>query len=557
MTDYTSSLRFEINHIYNAVDKVPGKEMIVDKMQMVNLTDAYGAGNEPTLEYIKAHPEEFAWTPNPNDLIETVEIKNNLVGDLENLQGNDFEQHEDGVVTYTNEAEEGSVVRVDIDGISDQPLRFRNATGDFIASPECVNDIKDLGNSIDVVSSVGRRNLIPDTNKGIARWRWNVPGGTYTKEEVDVLGVRAVKMKCVTESSNWYVLMRTLDLNKVKRNTTYTLSMDVLTSQNCTIGISIKRSDSTNQLVYFGETSCKTNIWKHIKLTATTNNIVPTDQEFYFTGIGGTNGDEVIIANLKMEESSVESNWTPALEDSVPYNTITNGVYKTNILLSAPLRSVGAVKDRLFKDSDGKWKVERNVGEKVFNGTENFDVYTTNPNKSLVNFVIGGYSNVKTLPTNMITGYVICSHFAEGTEHYTTRTNENITAYTDASASFVGAIKIDRLSAPTGTALKAYLAQQLSIGTPVTIQYLLATPTYETLPQELQTKLDNIPTFPEHNYVYTVTNDNLQPTLHVDYKKLSWLKSRLLLNSLKIYSRNLTDAEMIRNYKVEKERFGM
>ena len=99
-----------------------GEKSSFTDIQLINLTEAYGSGNEPTLAYIQSHPEEFAWTPNPNDLIETVEIKNNLVGDLENLQGNDFEQHEDGVITYTNEAEEGSVVRVDIDGISFQDV---------------------------------------------------------------------------------------------------------------------------------------------------------------------------------------------------------------------------------------------------------------------------------------------------------------------------------------------------------------------------------------------------------------------------------------------------
>lgn len=130
-------------------------EIRVKNAQGINLTQAYGAGNEPTLEYIQSHPEEFAWTPNPNDLIETVEIKNNLVGDLENLQGNDFEQHEDGVITYTNEAEEGSVVRVDIDGISDQPLRFRNATGEQVVITEhdqtdedAIKKVEFQGNSV-------------------------------------------------------------------------------------------------------------------------------------------------------------------------------------------------------------------------------------------------------------------------------------------------------------------------------------------------------------------------------------------------------------------------
>ena len=103
-------------------EDISHRPIFVKECQIINLTEAYRGQTTPTIAYIQSHPEEFSWTPNPNDLIETVEIKNNLVGDLENLQGNDFEQHEDGVVTYTNEAEEGSVVRVDIDGISFQDV---------------------------------------------------------------------------------------------------------------------------------------------------------------------------------------------------------------------------------------------------------------------------------------------------------------------------------------------------------------------------------------------------------------------------------------------------
>jgi hypothetical protein len=146
---------FIIMYTYGSSGIAFGKAIELKEVQMINLTQAYGAGNEPTLEYIQAHPEEFAWTPNPNDLIETVEIKNNLVGDLENLQGSDFEQHEDGIVTYTNEAEEGSILRVDIDGISDQPLRFRNVTGEQVVIAEhdqvdedAIKKVEFQGNSV-------------------------------------------------------------------------------------------------------------------------------------------------------------------------------------------------------------------------------------------------------------------------------------------------------------------------------------------------------------------------------------------------------------------------
>ena len=141
--------------LYPNAELGQGKSFSTRNFFAINLTKAYGAGNEPDLAYIQSHPEEFAWTPNPNDLIETVEIKNNLVGDLENLQGNDFEQHEDGVITYTNEAEAGSVVRVDIDGVSDQPLRFRNATGEQVVITEhdqvdadAIKKVEFSGNSV-------------------------------------------------------------------------------------------------------------------------------------------------------------------------------------------------------------------------------------------------------------------------------------------------------------------------------------------------------------------------------------------------------------------------
>ena len=43
------------------------------------------------------------------------------------------------------------------------------------------------------------------------------------------------------------------------------------------------------------------------------------------------------------------------------YGVEYENVDKINLSLSEPLRSVGDVKDRLFKDSDELWKIERNV----------------------------------------------------------------------------------------------------------------------------------------------------------------------------------------------------
>ena len=244
---------------------------------------------------------------------------------------------------------------------------------------------------------------------------------------------------------------------------------------------------------------------------------------------------------------------------AIPYNTITSGVYKTNILLSAPLRSVGDVKDRLFKDSDGKWKIERNIGEYVATGFETSWIYapTLSSNLKDVFEMTSSIYIPKYIGRANSFLRISCSHFNEFLSANPPINNMRLQS---GDATINGTwltVGINNLSfGGDVTKFKDWLKSEFNKGTPVTIQYE-KTPTYETLSQELQTKLDNIPTFPEHNYVYTVANDNLQPTLHVDYKKLSWLKSRLLFNTLKIYSRNLTDDEMIQNYKIEKDRFGM
>ena len=251
----------------------------------------------------------------------------------------------------------------------------------------------------------------------------------------------------------------------------------------------------------------------------------------------------VEIKNLiELDIVSSNKNIGEANVSTLPYNMIVDGTYKQNIPLVIPIRSIGNVKDRIFKDSDGRWKIERNVSEIVLNGVENWESFDNRYRLSLQGIKRALYETV------MLD--VRCTHFLKRSLNDTQLKIEGIAVGLDEYIYIY--CKLETL-----TLFKEWLVEQDSEGTPMTVQYQLATPTYETLSQELQTKLDNIPTFSEHNYVYTVTNDNLQPTLHVDYKKLSWLKSRLLFNTLKIYSRNLTDDEMIQNYKVEKERFGM
>jgi len=416
--------------------------------------------------------------------------------------------------------------------------------GDFMATPECTNDIKDLGSSVDVVSSIGKRNVVRQSNEfntGFSHSTGIVP--SITTEGY---------LQTVTEygNGNWFsgwVKTHTGIESSFNEGDPYTISF-TMKSPDHTVSPDIYLKEGMGYFRLIGTMSTEFSVFSYSGTWKKSNNLA-----FHF-GLSRVVGT-TIIKNWKIEKSSTLSNWTPAIED-VSYNISTDGVYKNNIALSAPLRSIGNLRDRLFKDSDGKWKVERNIGEKVFNGTETWTHSAdTNWNKD-----VNVYEAEISLPGKILVenSPAISSHFPKETflNHYGwISKGEKFSIHS--STMMPVTFNIERLSSLSVNAVKEWCLSEYNKGTPLTVQYQLATPTYETLSQELQTRLDNIPTFAGGNYVYTVANDNLQPTLHVDYKKLSWLKSRLLLNSLKIYSRNLTDAEMEQNYRIEKERYGM
>jgi len=437
--------------------------------------------------------------------------------------------------------------------------------GDFIASPECVNDIKDLGNSIDIVSSVGRENVLRNSSFRENTNLWSSASQNF----VNVDGYDCIKFD--GEFGKTKTVSQSL-LGKLKVGETYTVSgwwkveNIVRGTTNYTIMFYADGYYNENGVnTWYGlgakEVNTAINGWQYV-----TYQFIPTKEKYgkatsaTFFGYTRDYTGSVYMRDFKIEKNSTASPFVPSTED-ISYNTIVDNTYKTNIALNNPLRSLGTVKDRLFKDSDGKWKVERNIGEKVFDGTESWN---KNDGAQTLNTLYYKWSSDFEGGWKQF-GFARCSHlpFYDSSVSLINSPNQwlndsvGFSSGGNASAKYFNFGTIIGIGTNNTNGVKAYLASEHSKGTPVTVQYQLVTPTYETLSQELQTKLDNIPTFPDGNYVYTVANDNLQPMLHVDYKKLSWLKSRLLLNSLKIYSRNLTDAEMEQNYRIEKERYGM
>ena len=215
--------------------------------------------------------------------------------------------------------------------------------------------------------------------------------------------------------------------------------------------------------------------------------------------------------NIKIERSTVSTDWTPAPEDITESDNHPL-IDKINLLLSEPLHSVGGVKDRLFRDSDGLWKVERNIGVRALDGSERWSTYNNTYNAS--RFLTDIRQNYRDMPN------AISTHFGGVLQSGTSSMVENQINVQMSGNTFITAQE-------TFKDLGEF-TNWLSNNN-VEIYYQLEKPTIEILDQELQDKLNNLRSFQDSNYVYTIINDKtdiisekLKPTLHATFKGGGW-----------------------------------
>ena len=229
--------------------------------------------------------------------------------------------------------------------------------------------------------------------------------------------------------------------------------------------------------------------------------------------IHSLNDFDVVSSTEKLSEGQLEE---------YNYDTEYENVYKINLSLDEPLRSVGDVKDRIFRDSDGLWKVERNVGEVAFDGTENWGVWYSRDTSGMFGLL---QRNLKE-PMLKTDGLIISNLFPS--MNVNTVDEEGITIGTAprlrvrAFYERVGTTP-DSTDAQKINSFKQWLSNIYTEGVPLTIVYEVESPITETLDQELQDKLNNLHSFEDSNYVYTITNEeNLNPTLHTTFKSKDW-----------------------------------
>ena len=169
--------------------------------------------------------------------------------------------------------------------------------------------------------SVGGRNLLVKTNQGITNWDWTMSNGDKSVEEVNIDGIRAVKLTKGTKTANtgWnYIQYRGLLRKLIRPNTKYTLSFDVKPSVDVSFSATLIRGNRKDELIdTVLMNKALANQWTKVSCVLTSKETLSGDlnQVVYLAGMPTTNGNWVIIKNIKLEEGDIPTQWTPAIED--------------------------------------------------------------------------------------------------------------------------------------------------------------------------------------------------------------------------------------------------
>lgn len=169
--------------------------------------------------------------------------------------------------------------------------------------------------------SVGGRNLLVKTNQGITNWDWTLSDGDKSVEEVRVDGIRAVKLikGSTTANTGWnYIRYDGLLRELIQPKSKYVLSFDVKPSVDVTFYATLTNRNFTETLADTADmTKALANQWNKVSCVLTSKETLPNIswQIVHLGGMPTTNGNWVIIKNIKLEEGDIPTQWTPAIED--------------------------------------------------------------------------------------------------------------------------------------------------------------------------------------------------------------------------------------------------
>lgn len=288
---------------------------------------------------------------------------------------------------------------------------------------------KDYVNGAVSTITIGGRNIAIKTNQGTTGWGWSMKtGDAKASSFVDENGVDCCKLTRGNEAqTGWSVIWYTY-INRImyKTNTKYTVSFEVkssVTSGN--INCSLRLSNSSGSLADSSGVNMggipTANTWIKLSCVLTTVSKFPTDtnQVLYLTGFNSNVGVTYIFRNLKIEEGTKATAWTPAPEDIEEQNR---------------LARINAIKD-LQKQLQSEYNENIAKANKVY-----VDKYLPAGSTAKVNL-----NNKMTAYTTSYNNYnkYITTMIADGTvtEAEYTQYNTYATAYADAIKGLAEAIE--------------------------------------------------------------------------------------------------------------------
>ncbi len=197
-------------------------------------------------------------------------------------------------------------------GWQSEVSRFQNAVAQKKAD-EAVANLK-----------IGGRNILQMTNRGKEHWSIVYNQVKLSLEEyVFDDGVRGVEMRMSdilpNGNNQFYVLLYKVTdiLPKLKPNTKYMLSFDVISNVQTNLHASIRKSNSLGALTSQVDASLSPDVLTHVSSKITTNDLTSITKEQYYIYFSFDKKDMTLrIKNLKLEEGNKATEWTPAPEDA-------------------------------------------------------------------------------------------------------------------------------------------------------------------------------------------------------------------------------------------------
>jgi len=167
---------------------------------------------------------------------------------------------------------------------------------------------------------IGGRNLAQKTNQGVTGWKWGMQTGVATVTEVVENGIKCCKFTrdSVAQTGWSYISYGYIGREKYLPSRKYTISFEVKASVDTTFFLQLMEGNSSNKMTDTVKTNNTiANTWTKVSATLTTISKLPssTFQVLYISGMNSGVGVSYTFRNVKIEEGTKATDWTPAPED--------------------------------------------------------------------------------------------------------------------------------------------------------------------------------------------------------------------------------------------------